>query len=104
MLLLLWLSRRRLRATHFRWITALCAVVLVTTAPWDNWAVYRGIWSFDPARVTEITIPWRGVQWRLPAEEYAFFLLETVMVSLLTILFLPVPCPRDRKAASPPRA
>ena len=87
--LLLWLARKRVRAAHVRWIGAICAIVLAVTTPWDNWAVYQGIWSFDWSRVTPVEATLGGVRWRLPAEEYGFFLIETVMVSLVTILFLP---------------
>lgn len=103
-LLLLWLTRGRLQATHWKWIGVVCAIVLVATAPWDNWAVHHRIWDFDWARVTPVEIPFRGILWRLPAEEYAFFLIETVLVSLVTILFLPqgakaVP-PREPRSAA----
>ena len=87
--LLLWLARRKLVAAHWKWIAAVCGIVLVATTPWDNWAVYQHIWDFDWQRVISVTVPLGGVSWRLPAEEYAFFLIETVFVSLLTILFLP---------------
>jgi lycopene beta-cyclase len=90
-LLLLWLARRRLRPRHWKAVAAVCVIVLVFTTPWDNWAVHQGIWDFDWSRVTPVEIPLGGVRWRLPAEEYAFFLIETVIVSLLTILLLPVP-------------
>ncbi len=90
LLLLLWLTRRRLRPTHWKWIAMVCGIVIVATAPWDNWAVYRRIWDFDWARVTPVEVLLGGVRWRLPAEEYAFFFIETVLISLVTILFLPV--------------
>ena len=89
LLLLLWLTRRRARAVHWKWIGAVGAIVFAAVTPWDNWAVHKKIWDFDWARVTPVEIPLGGVLWRLPAEEYAFFLLMTVMVSLVTILFLP---------------
>jgi lycopene cyclase domain-containing protein len=89
LLLLLWLTRRRLRAVHWKWIAAVGGIVLLTTTPWDNWAVHRGIWDFDARRVTELSVTLGGVRWHLPTEEYAFFLVETVLVSLLTLLFLP---------------
>ena len=91
LLLLLWLVRGRLRFAHWKCITVLCAIVFVATAPWDNWAVHRGFWDFDWRRVTPVTFTLGDVQWRLPAEEYAFFLIETVLVSLLTLVFLPSP-------------
>jgi lycopene cyclase domain-containing protein len=90
LVLLLWLTQRRLRPTHWKWIAIVCAIVFIATAPWDNWAVYRRIWDFDWTRVTPIEVPLGGIRWRLPAEEYAFFLIETVLVSLVTILFLPI--------------
>lgn len=89
LVLLLWLTRGRIRAAHGKSIAAICGIVLLVTTPWDNWAVYRGIWGFDWSRVTPVEATLGGVRWRLPAEEYGFFLIETVMVALLTILFLP---------------
>ena len=89
--LLLFLTRRRLRPAHWKALAVLCAIVMAATTPWDNWAVYRGIWGFDAARVHMITVLVGGVTWRLPVEEYAFFLLETIEVVLLTLLFLPKP-------------
>ncbi len=94
LVLLLWLTRHRMRAVHWKWIAALCGIVLVTTTPWDNWAVHLRIWDFDWNRVTPVVVPLGGVAWRLPVEEYAFFVVETVLVALLTLFFLPVPARR----------
>ena len=99
LVLLLWLTRKRLRPTHWKVIAIVCGIVFVFTTPWDNWAVHHGIWDFDWSRVTPVEIPFAGVRWRLPAEEYAFFLIETVIVSLVTILLLPAP-PRDANPRS----
>lgn len=79
----------KLGVRQVRAIGILCGIVLAATTPWDNWAVYRGIWNFDWARVTPVAVRLGGVLWRLPAEEYAFFLIETVLVSLFTLLLLP---------------
>ena len=95
---LLWLTRRRLRRAHWKWIAALCGIVLVSTTPWDNWAVHCGIWNFDWARVTPVVVTLGGVTWRLPLEEYGFFLIETVLVALLTVLCLPMPDGAARRA------
>ena len=95
LLLLLWATRQRLRAAHWKWIAVLCGIVLVATTPWDNWAVHRGIWSFDWPRTTPVAVRLGGVTWRLPLEEYAFFLIETVRDALFTLLFLPFPPGRD---------
>lgn len=89
LLLLLWLTRGRLRAAHAKGVAVICGIVLLVTTPWDNWAVHQGIWSFDWGRVTPVEATLDGVRWRLPAEEYGFFLIETVMVALVTVLFLP---------------
>ena len=89
--LLLFFNRRRLQPAHWKALAVLSAIVMVATTPWDNWAVHRGIWAFDATRVHMVTVPLGGVNWRLPLEEYAFFLLETIEVTLLTLLFLPKP-------------
>ena len=91
LLVLSWLVRNRLRWAHLKCIAVLCGIVFLATAPWDNWAVHRGFWTFDWRRTTPVSITLGGVRWRLPAEEYAFFLIETVEVALLTLLFLPRP-------------
>lgn len=93
LLLLLWLNRGRMTPAHWKWIGVVGAIAFLFTTPWDNWAVHKGMWSFDWDRVTTISIPFAGVVWRLPAEEYAFFLLETLNVCLLVNLFLPRPKP-----------
>ena len=81
--------RGRLGLRQARAIGILCVIVMVATTPWDNWAVHKGIWSFAEGRTTLITVPLGGIDWRLPAEEYAFFLIETVLVSLFALLLLP---------------
>lgn len=52
---------------------AILAIVMAFTAPWDNYAVAKGIWDFDPKRI------WRRVGW-LPVEEYLFFWLQSLLV------------------------
>lgn len=88
LLALFFLARNRLTPTHWKWIGLLVVLVTALVTPWDNWAVYKGIWSFDWQRTTPVQIQLGGVLWKLPAEEYAFFVVETVMVSLLAVLFL----------------
>lgn len=80
--LLLWLGRRRLNGTHFKWIGVICLIVLAFTFPWDNWAVGQGIWEFDNDRVLFRVL-------NLPIEEIMFFLMETVVVCLIAVHFLP---------------
>ena len=87
--LLLWWNRRRLTRVHFFWMGILSLIAFMATTPWDNWAVAQGIWSFDWERTTPVEIAAFGENWRLPLEEYAFFVLETIVVCLCVIAFLP---------------
>jgi lycopene beta-cyclase len=74
----------------------LLGVVYATTSPWDNLAVKWGLWGFDPERIWGIKLGY------LPLEEYLFFGLQTLLVSLwarerlLRVLEAPAPgkCPR----------
>ena len=59
---------------------AVFLVVFLFAAPWDNWAVQRGIWGFDEHR-TGARIGW------LPWEEYLFFIWQSVNV-VGTVLWL----------------
>jgi len=90
-LLLWWLTRRRLRAAHWKWIGVVAFIAFVFTTPWDNWAVAQGMWDFDWERVIAVEISAFGSLWRLPLEEYAFFVIMTVNVCLLAVLMLPAP-------------
>jgi lycopene cyclase domain-containing protein len=62
-------------------LVALAFVAVVYTTPWDNYLVATGVWWYDPALVTGITLGW------VPIEEYTFFVLQTVMTTLW-LLFL----------------
>lgn len=46
------------------------------TTPWDNYLVATGVWFYDPALVTGITLGW------VPIEEYTFFVLQTCLTGL----------------------
>lgn len=59
-------------------LAALCAVVIAFTFPWDNWAVRVKLWDFPEDRLL-FRID------RLPIEEIAFFVLQTLQVSFLTL-------------------
>ena len=64
---------------HLLFLAGLSLVVLVWTSPWDNAAVAAGLWGFDPDKVAGLWLH------RLPIEEYAFFLLQTWVASLVLI-------------------
>jgi lycopene cyclase domain-containing protein len=63
----------RKRMAHAGAVLALLA--LAYTTPWDNYLVYKGIWSYPPGRVMA-TIGW------VPIEEYMFFVIQTALTSL----------------------
>jgi lycopene cyclase domain-containing protein len=56
-------------------------VALIYTTPWDNYLVATGVWYYDPALVTGLTLGW------VPIEEYTFFVVQTILAGLW-ILFL----------------
>ncbi len=67
----------------------LSLIALVYTTPWDNYLVYRGVWFYGSDRVI-------GTIGYVPIEEYLFFLLQPLFLSLLFLAFLP-------KAFFPPK-
>lgn len=76
---LLWLLRGRLRREHWIALIALMTIALIYTTPWDNYLVIRGVWTFDTAKIANIFL------WRVPLEEYIFYLLQVMMSGLFTI-------------------
>ena len=84
LLLLAYLSRKKVTRLHAKWIGVVLLIVMLFATPWDNWAVYKKFWSFDPSRVL-FAIGY------VPIEEYLFFAILALQVSLLVILFLPDP-------------
>ena len=59
----------------------LAAVAFVYTLPWDAYLVARGVWGYGDGRVTATLA---GV----PAEEVAFFAVQTVIAALWTLRVL----------------
>jgi lycopene cyclase domain-containing protein len=78
-LLLAW---RRIRPPHLLLLVGLSLVVVAWTSPWDSAAVASGLWGFDPARHAGIVLG------ELPLEEYAFFLLQTWVTSLVLLRWI----------------
>lgn len=60
------------------WFWALPVVAAVYTTPWDNYLVFREVWSYPPDRVL-------GRLGYVPYEEYAFFVLQTLLTGLLLL-------------------
>jgi lycopene cyclase domain-containing protein len=61
------------------WVVVLIHVFLAVayTTPWDNYLVATGVWFYDPRLVTGLLLGW------VPLEEYTFFVLQTILASLL---------------------
>ena len=77
----------------------LVAIAFTYTTPWDNYLVARGVWTYPPDRVL-------ATVGHVPVEEYAFFVLQTVMTGLLFLHvrargFGIVPKPAPRLARAP---
>ncbi|KAJ3092810.1 hypothetical protein HK102_002377 [Quaeritorhiza haematococci] len=76
---LLLLARPFLTHTQISKITLLVTLALVYTTPWDNALVAYGGWTFEPDRILA-TVGF------IPVEEYAFFVIQTVMTGLFSVL------------------
>lgn len=77
--LLTWSLSHRFGDTYtitvWRWIALISTIAFVYTTPWDNYLVYRGVWSYGVDRVI-------GTVGYVPIEEYAFFVLQPVLTGL----------------------
>ncbi len=65
--------RSRAFGGHGRAVALTALIAFAWTVPWDNYLVYRGVWNYGGDRV------W-GVIGFVPVEEYAFFLLQPLML------------------------
>ena len=91
MALLLWRDRGRDVGlpVHLRnfpgWAVILLhvAVAVIYTTPWDNYLVATGVWWYDPALVTGVTLGW------VPIEEYTFFVLQTLLTGMWLLWLAP---------------
>lgn len=68
---------------RWAWTTFLLfpLIPLIYTTPWDNYLVFKGVWNYPPERVL-------GRLLYVPYEEYAFFLLQTLITGLLLYALL----------------
>lgn len=66
--------------TALGWLAAIVGLAVAYTTPWDNYLVYRGVWTYPPGSVVA-TIGY------VPVEEYAFFIFQTLIAGLF-YLFL----------------
>lgn len=59
----------------WRWFWILPLIAFVYTTPWDNYLVFKEVWTYPPERVL-------GRVGYVPYEEYAFFILQTLITGL----------------------
>ena len=69
------LEAQQLRVRMLYASLVLALLALTYTTPWDNYLVYRGIWSYPAGRVLA------SVGW-VPLEEYFFFVIQTALTCL----------------------
>ena len=79
--------RNHFRRHHFVAAGLVCLLAFVYTTPWDNYAAYRRLWTFDPRFVLGPPF-WFGY---LPLEEYLFYFAEAVFVCLALVALGRVP-------------
>lgn len=60
---------------------ALPVIAFLYTTPWDNYLVFREVWTYPPDRVL-------GRIGYVPYEEYAFFILQTLITGLFLLWLL----------------
>ncbi len=77
---LLW---RRMTGRFLAGVAALATAAFVYTTPWDNAIVLLGVWTYDPALIAGIVL---GV---VPLEEYLFYVLQTILTSLIVLALWP---------------
>ncbi len=65
----------------YSWIVTLSIIAFIYTTPWDNYLVYRQVWSYGRDRVL-------GTIGYVPYEEYIFFLLQPLLTGLWLIAVL----------------
>ena len=99
-----WDNRRKRPLHAFRngeavWIGITVHILLAVlyTSPWDNYLVATGVWYYNPDLVTGILLGY------VPVEEYAFFVLETLLAGLWW-WFLARHLPLPRKDFQPNKA
>ena len=61
-------------------IVLFCLIALIYTSPWDNYLVYKGVWTYSN------NVVWGKIGY-VPIEEYAFMVLQTILAGLSLLIF-----------------
>lgn len=76
---LLYILRQKLSRPTWLVLIALIVIAVAYTTPWDNYLVASRVWYYDPRLVLNIILGY------VPVEEYAFFVLQTLVVGLFAV-------------------
>jgi lycopene cyclase domain-containing protein len=71
----------RIARSQLKWVGLIALLALLYTTPWDNYIVWRGVWSYGADRVAA-TVGF------VPVEEYLFMVLQAVGVAVWFLLWL----------------
>ena len=81
MLTIFLIAFRKGKLTQFNLsgILVLSLIALIYTTPWDNYLIFRGVWTYPPDVVF-------GKLGYVPLEEYGFMILQTWLAGVLFAL------------------
>lgn len=77
--LLIAFRKGTINQSNISGILALSLIALVYTTPWDNYLIFRGVWTYPPDAVV-------GKLGYVPLEEYGFIILQTWLAGVLFAL------------------
>ena len=78
-IVLIALRKGKLTQFNISGILVLSLIALVYTTPWDNYLIFRGVWTYPPDAVV-------GKLGYVPLEEYGFMILQTWLAGVLFAL------------------
>ncbi|HCY57790.1 MAG TPA: carotenoid biosynthesis protein, partial [Opitutae bacterium] len=81
LVIILLIAFRKGKLTQFNisGILVLSLIALVYTTPWDNYLIFRGVWTYPPDAVV-------GKLGYVPLEEYGFMILQTWLAGVIFAL------------------
>ena len=79
LVLVIAFSMGKLNRFNISGIFFLSLIALVYTTPWDNYLIFRGVWTYPPEAVV-------GKLGYVPLEEYGFMILQTWLAGVLFTL------------------
>ena len=81
LVIILLIAFRKGKLTQFNisGILVLSLIALIYTTPWDNYLIFRGVWTYPPDAVV-------GKLGYVPLEEYGFMILQTWLAGVLFVL------------------